>query len=88
MQGSLPIPGFGVHVGPGFQQHLDDSSIKKRRKYSPDSADPDTSFWADYTGAVTAAVATLIRTWPKTQHAIKDNIRYALIPMCSVKVLI
>ena len=40
-----------------------------------DAADPDATFWADYTGAVTAAMATVIRRWPKTQRALKDRIR-------------
>ena len=73
---------WGAGLGPV------DDQLHRNLRALMDSADPDTSFWADYTGAVTAAVAMLIRTWPKTQHTIKDNIRYALIPMCSVKVLI
>lgn len=59
-----------------------DHQLNQNLRVLVDSADPDTSFWADYTGAVTAALAMLVRTWPKTQHAIGDNIRYAAMPMC------
>ncbi|KAH6853862.1 Ppx/GppA phosphatase family-domain-containing protein [Chaetomium sp. MPI-CAGE-AT-0009] len=41
-----------------------------------DAADPDATFWADYIGAVTAAMAALVKTWPKTQRAIPDKIRF------------
>jgi len=52
-----------------------DQQLHKNLRALVDAADPDATFWADYTGAVTAAMATLIRRWPKTPQAIKDNIR-------------
>lgn len=42
------------------------------------NADPDATFWADYIGAVTAALVTIVRALPTTRGAMKDLIRYAM----------
>lgn len=39
------------------------------------ATDLDAVFWADYTGAVTAVMAMLIRSWPKTQRAITNTLK-------------
>jgi len=41
-----------------------------------DAADPDATFWADFTGSVTATMAALVRGWPKTRGTINDIVRY------------
>lgn len=64
-----------------------DRELHQNMRALMDSADPDATFWADFTGAVTAAMTTVIRRWPKTQQAIKDTIRYALFRMSFVRVL-
>ncbi|KAK4151672.1 Ppx/GppA phosphatase family-domain-containing protein [Chaetomidium leptoderma] len=53
-----------------------DEQMHKSLRALMDAANPDATFWADYTGAVTAAMATLIRRWPKSQRAIKNNVRF------------
>ncbi|KAK3906762.1 Ppx/GppA phosphatase family-domain-containing protein [Staphylotrichum tortipilum] len=53
-----------------------DEQLHQNLRALMDSADPDASFWADYTGAVTAAMATLLRRWPKTQRSIRDTITF------------
>ncbi len=53
-----------------------DAQLHQNLSALMDAADPDATFWADYTGAVTAAMAAVFRRWPKSQRAIKDNIRY------------
>ncbi|KAK3996851.1 putative retrograde regulation protein [Cladorrhinum sp. PSN332] len=40
------------------------------------NADPDGTFWADYIGAVTAALVTIVTVWPTARGAIKDMIRF------------
>ncbi|KAL2271280.1 hypothetical protein VTJ83DRAFT_651 [Remersonia thermophila] len=61
---------WGANVAPVDQQ------LHKNLRSLMDTADPEATFWADYTGAVTAAVVTLVRTWPKTPGAIRDRIRF------------
>ncbi len=39
-----------------------------------DGADPDTSFWADYVGAVAATLATIVPCWPRTTERIGEAI--------------
>jgi retrograde regulation protein 2 len=53
-----------------------DKQLYKSLRALMDAADPDATFWADYIGAVTAAMAALVKSWPKTQHAIQDKIRF------------
>jgi retrograde regulation protein 2 len=54
-----------------------DKQLHKNLRALMEAADPDAPFWADYTGAVTGAMALLIRKWPKTQDTLKRTIRYA-----------
>lgn len=53
-----------------------------------DAADPDGTFWAEFTGAVTAAMAKIIR-WPmaQAQRTIRDKIRY-VVATASVSALL
>ncbi|KAG7292962.1 hypothetical protein NEMBOFW57_003007 [Staphylotrichum longicolle] len=82
---------FGLHIGFLYAGQIwtrlgddDDTNasaalhnaLHKNLQALMDARDPDATFWADYTGAVTAVMATLIRRWPKTPQAIKDNIRF------------
>ncbi|KAH6650640.1 Ppx/GppA phosphatase family-domain-containing protein [Chaetomium tenue] len=53
-----------------------DEHLYKSLRALMDAADPDATFWADYTGAVTAAMAALVKNWPKTQRAIQDKISF------------
>ncbi|KAK4240969.1 Ppx/GppA phosphatase family-domain-containing protein [Achaetomium macrosporum] len=53
-----------------------DEQLHQNLRALMEAADPDAPFWADYTGAVTGAMALLIRRWPKTQHAIKHTVRF------------
>ncbi|KAL1841607.1 hypothetical protein VTJ49DRAFT_2300 [Mycothermus thermophilus] len=61
---------WGANVTPIDQQ------LHKNLRSLMDTADPDATFWADYTGAVTAALASLVRAWPKTPGAIRERIRF------------
>ncbi|KAK3329045.1 Ppx/GppA phosphatase family-domain-containing protein [Apodospora peruviana] len=60
---------WGGSVAP-IDQHLY-SSLRVRVNRS----DPDTAFWADYIGALTAVLVNLITAPPKTKAVIDDNIR-------------
>ncbi|KAK4231708.1 putative retrograde regulation protein [Podospora fimiseda] len=40
------------------------------------NADPDGTFWADYTGAVTAALVTIVTALPTSRGVLKDMIRF------------
>jgi retrograde regulation protein 2 len=53
-----------------------DEQLHKNLRALMDAADPDASFWADYTGAVTAAMAAIVKRLPGTPHAIQDKVRY------------
>jgi retrograde regulation protein 2 len=64
-----------------------DGQLHQNMRALMDTAHPDATFWADYIGAVTAAMATIIRRWPKSQRAIKDNIRYVAAPPLSIMFL-
>lgn len=55
-----------------------DEHLYKSLRALMDAADPDATFWADYIGAVTAAMAAVVKNWPKTQRAIQDKIRYVV----------
>jgi retrograde regulation protein 2 len=57
-----------------------DQQLHQNLRALMDAADPDATFWADYTGAVTATIASVVRTWPKEQSVIKDTIRYLAGP--------
>ncbi|KAL2023225.1 hypothetical protein VTK56DRAFT_3348 [Thermocarpiscus australiensis] len=61
---------WGANLGP-IDQHL-----HQNLRTLMDTADADATFWADYTGAVTAVVAMLVRRWPRSQQAIKSNVRF------------
>jgi retrograde regulation protein 2 len=53
-----------------------------------EAADPDAVFWADYIGAVTAAMTMFIRSWPKAHRAIRDTVRYVAAPIFYSRILI
>ena len=55
-----------------------DEQLHQNLRTLMDSADPDASFWADYTGAVTEVMATLLRRWPKSKQSIKDTVMYVV----------
>jgi retrograde regulation protein 2 len=58
-----------------------DAQLHQNLRALIDAADPDATFWADYTGAVTATMASVLRTWPKKQSVIKDTVRYVAGPV-------
>ncbi|KAK4034159.1 Ppx/GppA phosphatase family-domain-containing protein [Parachaetomium inaequale] len=53
-----------------------DEQLHKNLRALMDAADPDASFWADYTGSVTAAMVALVKRWPRTPRAIQDKVRF------------
>ncbi|AEO53590.1 hypothetical protein MYCTH_2295128 [Thermothelomyces thermophilus ATCC 42464] len=53
-----------------------DEPLYKNLRALMDAADPDATFWADYTGSVTSAMAAIVRGWPKARGAIQDKIRF------------
>ncbi|KAK5657060.1 hypothetical protein OQA88_3587 [Cercophora sp. LCS_1] len=61
---------WGANLGP-IDQHL-----YKGLRDLIDTADPDASFWADYIGAVTAALTTLVLSWPRSEAQITDNVKF------------
>ncbi|VBB72253.1 Putative retrograde regulation protein [Podospora comata] len=61
---------WGANLGPIDQQ------LQRNLRELVDAADPNAGFWADYTGAVTAALATVIPAWPKSNEAIRDKISF------------
>ncbi|KAK4193370.1 Ppx/GppA phosphatase family-domain-containing protein [Podospora australis] len=61
---------WGANLGPI------DHTLHKNLRELADKADPDATFWADYTGAVTAALASVVQAWPKTQDSIKEAITF------------
>ncbi|KAK4170270.1 putative retrograde regulation protein [Cladorrhinum sp. PSN259] len=40
------------------------------------NADPDGTFWADYTGAVTATLVAIVKAWPTARGTLKDIISF------------
>ncbi|KAK0731621.1 Ppx/GppA phosphatase family-domain-containing protein [Lasiosphaeris hirsuta] len=44
-----------------------------------DRADPDASFWTEYIGAVTAAFAMVVKTWPRTNETVVDNVKFRCV---------
>lgn len=40
-----------------------------------DSVDPEAVFWADYIGAVSAVLATILPSWPRSQQNISEHVR-------------
>jgi retrograde regulation protein 2 len=52
-----------------------DQQLHQNLKAIMEAADPGATFWADFTGAVTAALAMVLRKWPRTRRSIQDNIR-------------
>ncbi|GAB1310503.1 retrograde regulation protein 2 [Madurella fahalii] len=53
-----------------------DRQLHQNLRALMDAVDPDAVFWADFTGAVTAAMATVIRRWPRTQRTLKDSVKF------------
>ncbi|KAH6619224.1 Ppx/GppA phosphatase family-domain-containing protein [Chaetomium sp. MPI-SDFR-AT-0129] len=53
-----------------------DEQLENSLRALIESADPAANFWADYTGAVTAAVVALVKRWPSSKQAIQDKIRF------------
>ncbi|KAL2145952.1 hypothetical protein VTI28DRAFT_5826 [Corynascus sepedonium] len=53
-----------------------DEPLYKNFRALMDLANSDATFWADYTGAVTLAMATLVKRWPRSQSDIHDKIRF------------
>lgn len=53
-----------------------DEQLHRNLRALMKSADPDSTFWADYTGAVTRAMALLIRRWPRSKQAMVETVRY------------
>ncbi|KAL2258242.1 hypothetical protein VTK26DRAFT_8529 [Humicola hyalothermophila] len=41
-----------------------------------DTVEPNATSWADYTGAVSAVVARLVRAWPESRRAIGNSVRF------------
>lgn len=56
-----------------------DEQLYKNLRALMDAADPDATFWADYIGTVTSAMAAVVRHWPRTRGAIQERIKYVLI---------
>ncbi|KAK3695111.1 Ppx/GppA phosphatase family-domain-containing protein [Podospora appendiculata] len=52
------------------------------------AADPDATFWADYMGAVTAALTRLVTTWPRSQGVVEDHIRFQVTTQSGKKLKI
>ncbi|KAK4174074.1 putative retrograde regulation protein [Triangularia setosa] len=61
---------WGANLGPIDQQ------LYRNLRELVDAADPDAAFWADYTGAVTTALTTVIPAWPRSSDIIKDRISF------------
>ncbi|KAK0748104.1 Ppx/GppA phosphatase family-domain-containing protein [Apiosordaria backusii] len=61
---------WGANLGPIDQQ------LHQNLRELIDATDPDAAFWADYTGAVTAALAIVVPAWPKSSDTIKDRISF------------
>ncbi|KAK4202238.1 putative retrograde regulation protein [Triangularia verruculosa] len=61
---------WGANLGPIDQQ------LHRNLRELIDNADPAAAFWADYTGAVTAALAMVIPAWPRSSGDIKDKISF------------
>ncbi|KAK0618196.1 Ppx/GppA phosphatase family-domain-containing protein [Bombardia bombarda] len=61
---------WGSNLGPIDQQ------LHHNLRMLLDAADPDAAFWADYTGAVAAALATVVSASPKSQGAVEDNVKF------------
>jgi retrograde regulation protein 2 len=61
---------WGANLAPIDQQ------LHKNLRSLMDAVDPDATFWADYTGAVTAALTTLVKAWPKAPGTVQKRIRY------------
>ncbi|KAL2126949.1 hypothetical protein VTI74DRAFT_11578 [Chaetomium olivicolor] len=53
-----------------------DQQLHRNLRILMEAADPDSTFWADYTGAVSAAMAMLVRPWPGTRSTLKDTVRF------------
>ncbi|KAK4105580.1 hypothetical protein N658DRAFT_492061 [Parathielavia hyrcaniae] len=53
-----------------------DAQLHQNLRALMDAADPDATFWADYTGAVTATIARLLRTWPQAPSVLTSNVRF------------
>ncbi|KAL2158069.1 hypothetical protein VTH06DRAFT_4879 [Thermothelomyces fergusii] len=59
-----------------------DQQLHENLRALMDAADPGATFWADYTGSVTSAMATIVRNWAEAQGAIQEKIRFRATAQC------
>ncbi|KAK3337231.1 Ppx/GppA phosphatase family-domain-containing protein [Cercophora scortea] len=65
-----------------------DQRLHQNLRALVDAADPDATFWADYMGAVTAALTRLVTTWPRNQGVVDDHIRFQVTTQSGKKLQI
>ncbi|KAK3943660.1 putative retrograde regulation protein [Diplogelasinospora grovesii] len=62
-----------------------DHQLHRNLRELVDRTDSNASFWADYIGAVAAALARVVTAWPVSPDAIKDTIRFRTSTKCGKK---